>query len=387
MGLETGTYIADLVSSNPLGSDLRSTADDHLRLVKALLQNTLPGAAAPYTLGFVTDTGAANAMAVTLTPAPSAYVAGMTIRVKPAAVNTGAVTLDVNALGVKSVIDMSGNALTAGDLTTTGVYTLVYDGTNFVVVNAIALETLRLLKLVDGSGSGLDADLLDGNEAGAFAAAGHGHTVASLSDTTSTPSSNMALVYDGVSTWDTILPTGHVTTVTEYTVPGTYTFTPSDPARPLYIYLIAGGGGGGQGYTSTVTKDWIYYRGGSGGVGFVGDYLLGGSGGSVTVTVGAGGAGNNSGDGAAGGTSSFGTFISVTGGGGGLSATSTGNGANGADGTVTSDPSVGYPAPSARISLNFKSNSPPIVYALGEYGSSGGDAQNGMDGYVAVWEL
>lgn len=44
MGLETGTYIDDLVITNPLGTDDRSTADDHMRLIKKVLKNTLPNA-------------------------------------------------------------------------------------------------------------------------------------------------------------------------------------------------------------------------------------------------------------------------------------------------------------------------------------------------------
>ena len=42
MGLETGTYIDDLVRTNPLGTDDRSTADDHMRLIKDLILNTFP---------------------------------------------------------------------------------------------------------------------------------------------------------------------------------------------------------------------------------------------------------------------------------------------------------------------------------------------------------
>lgn len=42
MGLESATYIADLVNTNPTGSDDRSTADDHLRLIKAVLLNQFP---------------------------------------------------------------------------------------------------------------------------------------------------------------------------------------------------------------------------------------------------------------------------------------------------------------------------------------------------------
>lgn len=42
MGLETGTYISDLVATNPLGSDAKSSGDDHIRLVKSTVKATFP---------------------------------------------------------------------------------------------------------------------------------------------------------------------------------------------------------------------------------------------------------------------------------------------------------------------------------------------------------
>lgn len=42
MPLETGTYISDLVVSNPAASDGLNNADDHIRLIKAALKNTFP---------------------------------------------------------------------------------------------------------------------------------------------------------------------------------------------------------------------------------------------------------------------------------------------------------------------------------------------------------
>lgn len=42
MGLETGTYISDLVSTNPTSSDPKSQGDDHLRLIKATVKATFP---------------------------------------------------------------------------------------------------------------------------------------------------------------------------------------------------------------------------------------------------------------------------------------------------------------------------------------------------------
>jgi hypothetical protein len=40
MALETGTYISDLVATNPVGSDPIAYADDHIRLLKSTLKNT-----------------------------------------------------------------------------------------------------------------------------------------------------------------------------------------------------------------------------------------------------------------------------------------------------------------------------------------------------------
>jgi len=48
MGLETGTYLSDLVASNPTATDDQKYGDDHLRLIKSTLQNTLPGGSKPF---------------------------------------------------------------------------------------------------------------------------------------------------------------------------------------------------------------------------------------------------------------------------------------------------------------------------------------------------
>ena len=48
MGLETATYISQLTATNPTASDPVSQGDDHLRLIKSVLQSqfTTLGAAA-----------------------------------------------------------------------------------------------------------------------------------------------------------------------------------------------------------------------------------------------------------------------------------------------------------------------------------------------------
>jgi len=68
---------------------------------------------------YMVDTGAANAYV--LNPvfpkkAASAYFDGMTVSFKPGNLNTGASTVNVASIGVKSVTDIGGNALIGGEI-------------------------------------------------------------------------------------------------------------------------------------------------------------------------------------------------------------------------------------------------------------------------------
>ncbi len=44
MALETGTFLTDLVATNPAAGDGLQQGDDHLRLIKTVLKNTFPNA-------------------------------------------------------------------------------------------------------------------------------------------------------------------------------------------------------------------------------------------------------------------------------------------------------------------------------------------------------
>jgi hypothetical protein len=87
-------------------------------------------------MGGVTATGTANAQAVTLSPVPAAYseLTGTPVAFFPVATNTGAATLNVNSLGTKTV-QYKGKALVGGELVGGVLVVVVYDGTNFQVVN------------------------------------------------------------------------------------------------------------------------------------------------------------------------------------------------------------------------------------------------------------
>ena len=74
--------------------------------------------------------GTANALTVALTPAPAALVAGMEVLVNVASTNTGAATLNLNALGVKPIIS-TGAAISGGTLRAGQIYAFVYDGTSW----------------------------------------------------------------------------------------------------------------------------------------------------------------------------------------------------------------------------------------------------------------
>lgn len=75
MGLETGTYISDLVSTNPASGDSKSQGDDHLRLIKAALLATFPNISGEVTPTHTQINGVAeDYAATTFTP----VIQGMT---------------------------------------------------------------------------------------------------------------------------------------------------------------------------------------------------------------------------------------------------------------------------------------------------------------------
>lgn len=152
----------------------------------------------------VVATGTANAIVVTNAVPVTSYALGQRISFKAIAANTGATTVNVDGLGAKSIIRGDGTALIAGDIASGSIIDAIYDGTNFRIQGTIVLITpdgidlataeaqaardaaeaaaasadasadaaaaamapytaadvLSKLITVDGSGSGVDADLV-----------------------------------------------------------------------------------------------------------------------------------------------------------------------------------------------------------------------------------
>ncbi|MDV7394023.1 hypothetical protein RZS08_21770, partial [Arthrospira platensis SPKY1] len=47
--METGTFISDLVATNPTSTDPKAQGDDHLRLIKSTVKATFPNVAGAVT--------------------------------------------------------------------------------------------------------------------------------------------------------------------------------------------------------------------------------------------------------------------------------------------------------------------------------------------------
>jgi len=75
--------------------------------------------------------GTADAITITTSPITTAYAAGEVHTFVTPGANTGAVTVNINALGAKALKTASGDALVAGDLPASAIVAAVYDGTAF----------------------------------------------------------------------------------------------------------------------------------------------------------------------------------------------------------------------------------------------------------------
>lgn len=86
--------------------------------------------------------GSANAITASSDPAVvsalAAYQRGMAWYLVPTANNTGSVTINIDAAGVKNLVDRDGNALVANTLIASRLHRVVYDGTSVRVAETIA---------------------------------------------------------------------------------------------------------------------------------------------------------------------------------------------------------------------------------------------------------
>jgi len=119
------------------------------------------------TNGALTATGAADAQLLAPNRTVTAYARGDVYAFRPVADNTGACTLNVSSLGAKSIKTPIGTDPLAGALDTSSVATVIYDGTNFVLVSGAGSASFTN---VDIDGGSIDGTAVGGSTpaAGAF---------------------------------------------------------------------------------------------------------------------------------------------------------------------------------------------------------------------------
>jgi hypothetical protein len=86
-------------------------------------------------LNYAASSGPVNAYSVTLDPSPQAYMPGLSLIFKANLANSSATTLDVNGLGPMPVKKQVSSDLAANDILQDQISLVVYDGTNFQLIN------------------------------------------------------------------------------------------------------------------------------------------------------------------------------------------------------------------------------------------------------------
>jgi hypothetical protein len=90
---------------------------------------------------YLTSVAGTNVITATASLGMTAYATGQTFRFIAAASCTDVVTLNINAIGAKSITKNGTTALSAGDIATNGAYEVIYDGTRFQLVNPTSVST------------------------------------------------------------------------------------------------------------------------------------------------------------------------------------------------------------------------------------------------------
>lgn len=107
-----------------------TSVDDWVRAIMASVKRYILD-----TDGGITSSGT-NTITVTTNRQISSghQAAGFSLRFKAGGTNTGAATLNVDSLGAAAIKRLNGDALSAGDIVSGGVYDVAFDGTNYILM-------------------------------------------------------------------------------------------------------------------------------------------------------------------------------------------------------------------------------------------------------------
>jgi len=86
-------------------------------------------------LTYLTSVSGTNTVTALAPISMTAYAAGQTFRFIVATTNTGSTTLNINSIGAKSITKNGTTTLGAGDLIVNSIVQVIYDGTQFQIIN------------------------------------------------------------------------------------------------------------------------------------------------------------------------------------------------------------------------------------------------------------
>lgn len=109
---------------------------------------------------YAVDSGSVNAYAITLSNVSTTYTAGLPIQFKAGNTNTGASTLNVNSQGTKNIF-FNNAALNGGFIQANSIVSVVYDGTQFQVVNSSPKVTPRVSTTTSSATPTINTDTTD----------------------------------------------------------------------------------------------------------------------------------------------------------------------------------------------------------------------------------
>lgn len=109
-----------------------------------------------------TESGSGNTFTLTIDPVLTAYANGQHFYFKATHNNTGAATVNVNALGSKSIKHIDGTALVSADIVNGQMYGIIYNGTDFILIEQ-DFVTRQTAQTISGDKTLSGANTLSGN--------------------------------------------------------------------------------------------------------------------------------------------------------------------------------------------------------------------------------
>ena len=123
----------------PLGPNATSPTNPPPSLPARTFSNNATSATPGGPVPFGSDTGLVNAYVVTTSPPVTAYRNGLVIAFRALNANTGPSTINLNGLGLTTIVSSTGSPLTAGQIPAGQVVTCVYNGGRFMLATFSSL--------------------------------------------------------------------------------------------------------------------------------------------------------------------------------------------------------------------------------------------------------